>query len=662
MAATRLQWIFRSLLLVIGASVAGPVPAADDAPAELSEQRALFEESWKRLSQGRDVDLEAVADQLDGYPLLPYLHYRDLRDRLERARPAEVQGFLDRYDLPVNGFLRRAWLRLRADAGDWKGFIAAYDPAQANTTLECHYLEAQARTSGLDAHWVGEARALWTVGHSQPDACDPVFDRLYDRGVLRADDAWARIDKAMENGEVGLARFVAQRLLRGEERAQFDAWVRLHERPKRVLEDPGVAPESERGQEIIAHAVHRLGVQDPDKAWPALRRLAEEGRLSQARVHRLARHIALRAAYSHRTSAAEYLAQLPGTAVDDEVRLWRARVALGQGDWRALQRAIANLPADERQRDEWRYWDARADLALGRLQQAHRGFSELAERRSYYGFLAADHGLHDYPLPRPGGERQPSVAPEALEQLAGNPALRRAHEFFQLGMWPEARREWQTEMARLPAKERRAAAELAHQWGWHDRAIFTAHQAGWHDDVDLRFPTPFRSRVEHYAREVGLDPAFVFAIIRKESAFMKDARSHAGALGLMQVMPGTGRSVAQRQGRPLASSYSLLDPEVSLRVGTAYLAEMMTRYDGNPVLAAAAYNAGPRHVDRWLEAAPDASPDVWVERITFRETRGYVKDVLAWTSIFSRQLGREPLRVATLMRGGARFAGLEGER
>ncbi|ABI56727.1 transglycosylase SLT domain-containing protein [Alkalilimnicola ehrlichii MLHE-1] len=660
MAATWYKGLLCSLLLAIGAVIAGPAPAAADDEAEYREQRERFQEAWKRLVSGREVDLAAVTSRLGDYPLVPYLHYRDLRNRLDNARAAEVQAYLDRYDLPVNGFLRRAWLHQRADAGDWQGFIAAYDPGQTDTALECHYLEAQARTIGLDTHWLDEARALWTVGHSQPDTCDPVFDRLYERGVLRSDDAWARIDKAMENGELGLARFIARRLLSGDERALFDAWARLHEQPERLLDDPTIPSGGERGRTILAHALTRLGIRDPDEGWAALQQVAEEGPLSQERVHELARHIALRAAYGHRDSAADYLDRLPAAAVDDEVRLWRARVALGREDWRGLQRAIADLPAEEGARDTWRYWDARADLALGRLQEGQQALAELAERRSYYGFLAADHGLHDYPLPR-RGTRQPAASLAAIEALADHPGLKRAHEFFRLGMWPEARREWREALTRLPPPEQEAAAELAHRWGWHDRAIFTAHQAGLHDAVDLRFPTPFRDRVEYHAREAGLDPAFVFAIIRKESAFMQDARSHAGALGLMQVMPATGRAVSRRQGRALPSTYSLLDPEVSLRVGTAYLAEMLARYDGNPVLAAAAYNAGPRHVDRWFEAAPDASPDVWVERITFRETRGYVKDVLAWTSIFSWQLGREPVRVASMMRGGALFAELDDE-
>ncbi|RLK50343.1 soluble lytic murein transglycosylase [Alkalispirillum mobile] len=642
------------LLSALVVSVNGAVVAAPD---DKKTERELFKASWERLAANRPVDMGQISDQLADYPLLPYLHYRDLRNRLSDASASEVQGFLDAHDLPVNRFLRNAWLRQKAAERDWKGFIAAYEPEQTNTTLECHYLEAQAQTAGLDTHWVRDARALWTVGHSQPDACDPVFDRLYERGILRGDDAWARIEKAMDNDQVGLAGFVARRLLSDEERALFRSWERLHSDPTRLLDGTGVDLSHPRGGDILAAGLRRLGVRDPDKAWQALDRHARAGHLKAEQVHDLRRHVALRAAYSHRDTAWGYLEQLERPAVNKEVRLWRARVALGRQDWQGLEGAIADLPAELREQDKWRYWAARADLAQGQLHGANEAFSRLADTRSYYGFLAADHALDGYAMP--ADARQPASSEREREALAARTGVARAHEFFRLGMWPEARREWQAQLSGATAEEREAAAELAHDWGWHDRAIFTAHHAGLHHDVALRFPTPFRDQVEHHARQAGLDPAFVFAIIRKESAFMTDARSHAGALGLMQVMPGTGREVARRQGRPLGSTYSLLDPDTSLRIGTAYLAEMMDRYEGNAVLAAAAYNAGPRHVDRWLEASGDAPADVWVERITFRETRGYVKDVLAWTSIFSWQLGREPVRVATQMRGGTHFASLD---
>jgi soluble lytic murein transglycosylase len=190
------------------------------------------------------------------------------------------------------------------------------------------------------------------------------------------------------------------------------------------------------------------------------------------------------------------------------------------------------------------------------------------------------------------------------------------------------------------------AAKLADGWGWHGRAILTVARTPHLDDLEMRFPLAYHDRVLEQARDKDLDPAWMYAIVRQESAFIADARSPAGALGLMQIMPDTGRKIGRSLERPLKNREQLLDADISLEFGSTYLRTLLDQLNGHPVLAAAAYNAGPHRVERWRPAEQNVSADLWIENIPYRETREYVRRVIAYTTIYERRLGRKSVRVS----------------
>jgi soluble lytic murein transglycosylase len=317
-------------------------------------------------------------------------------------------------------------------------------------------------------------------------------------------------------------------------------------------------------------------------------------------------------------------------------------MALRTQNWPRLLEAIAALPSKENQSPQWNYWRAHALAATGQQQEAQTEFTLLALERHYYGFLAADRLALPYNL----NHVATAIAAEVQAQVAAQPGIVRARELFQLGLLPEARREWQAAIPRLNRAQQGQAAMLALQWGWYDRAVLTANQAGLSDDLDLRFPTPYRDRVERYSRMHRLDPHVTYAIVRQESAFRPDATSPVGALGLMQMMPQTGRQVAKRLSVEPPSRSGLLDVDTNLKFGSAYLRAMLDQYNGNLVLAAAAYNAGPRRVADWLERNADLPPTVWIEAISFYETREYVKSILAFAAVFNWRLNGESGRLS----------------
>ena len=298
-----------------------------------------------------------------------------------------------------------------------------------------------------------------------------------------------------------------------------------------------------------------------------------------------------------------------------------------------------------RNESDWRYWQARAQEKTGDTTLALKTYTALANEHNYHGFLAADHlslpyALDGTPISRDSKE---------LEALSKIPAVDRAHELYLLGMIVDARREWHAVTETLSPRQLELAAVLASSWGWHDRAILTAGRARHFSDLQLRFPIVFEKQVLQNARRNSIDPAWVFSILRQESAYMTDARSHAGALGLMQLMPRTARVEAKRLKLSLRNKHEILNVDKNIRLGTAHLKRVLEIHNGHMPLATAAYNAGSFRVRSWLPSAGNLPADIWIETVPFKETRNYVKKILATTAIFEKHLQKPVTPLKTRM-------------
>lgn len=631
----RLRFSLSSTLLLL--SLMTPTVFADDShKGEPLDQRTRFLAAKKALDQGDGKLFLENAAKLRDYPLYPYLSYWRIRKHLDKQSNSTIQTFIDSYgETPLASQLRRAWLRELAAKARWKDYLTFYKGSN-NTRLQCYAHLAELNTGNVSAAWAG-AKKLWLVGHSQDESCDPLFAAWEKAGGITKKIRWQRIEMAMNRGKGGLASYLAKPLDKSK-RDRVALWRRVENQPELIMSEPALKKDTEFNRHIVIHAMKRLARRDPAAATSLWPRISKRYRFTKAQQTSFANKAAMYFALDRDSRALDWFAKLPEQKLTADNTGWAVRAALREGDWKSALDWIGKIPAKERKTDQWQYWEARAQEALGEKEKAGMLYNEVSEARSYYGFLAADRSNNPYNLSHESLE----VSDEALAQLELNPALIRAHELYHLTLTREARFEWDYAVSKMSREERLAAGKLADAWQWHDRALLTLAKARHFDDLNIRFPLAHRDAVTNEAEKYGLDPAWIYAVARQESAFIEDVRSSAGALGLMQLMPGTGRTIA-RQLKTKISNDDLLEPETNIRFGSYYLHQVLDRFDSNPVMATAAYNAGPHRIERWKPKEGLIDADIWVDNIPFNETRKYVRRVMAYSVFYDHRLNR-PIR------------------
>lgn len=617
-----------AILLALGlALAAGPAPAGN-----AEDQRQRFRDAYAAMEAGQVERAWTLGASLEDYPLAPYLAYRALSDGIRQATDERVSAFLaGEADTFIGESLRNAWVVELARRGDWEGVVEHYRPGESRA-VRCLYLEGRSR-AGVDAALVEEALQEWLSGETPFEACGKAFAAIGRSSLLDDAQRWQRIENAVAAGRLEAARDTGRGLPEGE-RPWVDALLAARQNPLATLERPELAEDGPAQRRVIAQALVRLAREDAAEAARRWDGLQARHAFEPARAGAVAAAIAVGAVSQRLEGVLPLLDAVPPQGVDEAVQRAMVRAAVEREDWQRLARWTELPAASESERPRWQYWRARALELTGRGDEAQHLYRALSTERDYYGFRAADRIGAPYALREAGG---PDAASRA--RLETETTFVRAAEWRALGRATEARREWAFGARGLEGEPLVAAAAIAHDWGWHDRVISTLGRAGIYDAVALRFPTPHRELVEHYAGERGLAPATVFSIMRAESAFQEDARSAAGALGLMQVMPATGALTARRLGLPQPSNDALLEARTNIALGTAYLSEMLDRFHGNLAMAAAAYNAGPGRVLNWQPAAQCVPTEFWVETIPFRETYGYVRKILFYDALYDWRLG-----------------------
>ncbi|MTI62798.1 transglycosylase SLT domain-containing protein [Methylophaga sp.] len=628
-----MRWI-KTLLFYL-AFLALPSYAIANSNAQLEKQRQTFQFAHKALQTNQISLYRQFYDRLDGYPLQGYLQYLYLRHRLEQVSAASIDSFLKQEaDTFYAERLRAFWLDRLAKQQRWQEYLQFYQAPQS-AERDCYHLQALLATGQTNKAFELTPK-MWLVPQSQHKACDPVFARWQQAGLLTEDMRHQRMMLALRDNQFAIASYLARSGPNTtQELAWIERWKTIHSNPLSLLNQlPAAAPadnsvtlarDEALSREIIVHGLTRLARRSPQQAFEQWQKLRDHYQFSEQDQIAVRRAIGTWAALNRDDKALVYFGNIPGGE-------WQARAAIWQQDWRAATKAIKQMNIDEQASTRWQYWLGRSQAGLGQKEAARETYAAIIGQRDYYSFLASDELDRPYAM----NHRPIAVSAETLNDFRQQPAVQRLHEFYQQDMMLEARREAYYQSQHRSDAELQMLATITHEWGWHNQTIALLGKARYWDALDLRFPVIFDKAMRQAGQNTGLDPSWLLAIARQESAFNPTARSHAGALGLMQLMPDTGRLISKLINRPLKQLDELYHPERNIELGSAYLKRMLDENQRNPVLATAAYNAGPHRVKNWLPTQRlDAT--IWAENIPYNETRHYVQTVMSYAAIFDSQ-------------------------
>ena len=582
------------------------------------------------LRKNADADYRRIAKGLQAYPLYPYLQYYDLRRRLNRASTAEVSGFLRNYpDLAVTSLTRKRWLRELGKQARWQTFLTHFEPT-SDAQLNCYQLQARS-AAGETKAVLDEVTRIWVQPRSQPAACDPLFSAWRKTSRFTQDVVWQRFSAAIDGNARSLARYL-MRYFNDTNKALADRYYNVHVNPAQIGRTANFADNTLRMQNIIAHGLSRLASRDAAEAAELWQRYQRSHSFDPNVRQRVDGVVAVASARENQVFPTESMrSRITLSNVMEDLALAAVRAQ----NWPEVIFWTDQLPADIKQKSQWIYWAGQArKRASGTALVDNSALVALAGERHYYGFLAAQ----ELGLPGQMNAQNANVTNVDLAQIRRHPSITRSIELFAVGDNLNARREWYKALTTLNFDQQVVAAELAASLGLIHLAISTANIAEATNHLHLRFPLAYEAQFRQAGLRTGLPVPLLISIARQESAMQADVRSSADARGLMQLLPSTARIVARRAGMAQPTAADLADPNINIRLGSFHLAWLVERYQGQTPLAIAAYNAGEHRVDRWIKDANDMPMDVWIERIPFRETRNYVKNVLAFRHVYGSKM------------------------
>lgn len=571
-----------------------------------------------------------IAAGLGNYPIPSYIDYYQLKPRVKEAAAAEIQDFLTRYPgSAIADRLRNDWLLELGKRRDWATFDEQYPQFQLNddTQVKCYALLSKALKGGNVAD---DARALLNVPKDFGEGCVALISTLVQSGQFDTDDLWSQIRLAAETGSSDYVRRLAS-LADTDEKLLVTAM----ESPAKIIAR-GVGLRRFK-HEIYVIALGRIAKNNPGQAADLLSQ--NTLLLSKKQESWAWAQIALQASMKLTPEAAEYWRKADNARLSTEGYQWRVRAALRAGDWKLVKSGIEAMPAPLREDAAWGYWYARALREAGKTDEANNRFRLIASQANFYGQLALEELGQQITIP----PRAVPPTPDEILPMARNEGFRRAMKFFDLNLRFEGYREWNWELRGMSDRQLLAAAEFARQNDVLDRMVNTSDKTKSEFDYTQRFPSPHRDVMQPATQRLGLEMAWVYGLIRQESRFVKNARSPVGASGLMQLMPGTARFVANKIGMSGFAPSQVNDVETNLLLGTSYLNMALTDLDGSQPLATAAYNAGPGRPRAWRSTLTrPVEGAIFAESIPFSETRDYVKKVMSNATYYAALFESKP--------------------
>ena len=613
----RRQSVVALLILIVLSGV--------DISAGWYEDRALYKRAVTALRANEISRFERHVAELGDYPLVPYLHYLQKLTRLSRTDSAEAVAYRDAMsDYTFGDRFMAQWLRVQAARGRWRDYVDHYQPT-SDVIAQCRYALALIRTGDKRSAYALLPQ-LWNVEKSQDESCDPAFEIWIRDGGISSELAWERMKKALDAREYSLSRYI-MRFMSDDAKRSAEMMYAARRNPS-IVANVNRFPNDHWGNDALLYGLSSLARTDSSRAFALWKQHGASRSFDEFQTTSsisdlylwlgLEGHIGLPRRSGISTRALERV----------------IHSAISKNEWNEAEFWIHQLPEADRAKYQWRYWQARTDEALGR-ETWEEALQSLAKERTYYGFLAAQ----DLGLPVSLNEQSYQSDPTNEARLAANPHARMVLEFFAVGEPENGRREWRKLEESLTDDEKMVMINWFNEFGLSNEAIFAANRGEMLNFLEVRFPTPFLSYFKKGAFVADVPLSFLLALSRQESAFDHRAISRAGARGLMQMILPTARATARNHGLARPSNDALLDPRRNIELGSLHVAELASEFSDNRILIAASYNAGKHRTYAWLRDYKVQDAATFIEIIPFRETREYVKGVLAFAVVYATRNG-----------------------
>ncbi|MDF2185281.1 murein transglycosylase [Grimontia hollisae] len=630
--------IYRSVPIGVALLLGSIAPAS---ALSVDEQRTRYEKAIAAIERNDLATFSRLKSDVTDYPLYPYLDYRDFMREINNVSSEEVNAFLAKYqDLPFTSTVRARYISALASKGKWSQLLAFQQNVPRGESYQCHYYYAHSQ-AGDKALALSGAKSLYLSGSSVDSACDKLFEYLDDNGKLTDNLILERMLLAFEKRNSTLMRYLEKTLGSASAKRQAKDVIALYDKPQGVADFSKKSKVTAFNRHLTKISFERLANSDPEEAVRQFTRTVEGQHYDSHERQKMADYLAGRLMSTDDNTLAAWRDKQLKQSVNPSLLERRVRASLVEADWDEVGRWMAVMPEKQRAQLKWRYWQGRVLLAQGKTLQANALFESMLGARNFYSVAAARQ--LDRPIDIPY-----QTTPLNVDVLAPfNDALMRVGELLKQDKLTAAKREWHYMLQRANLAQKANLAAYASDKRWYHLSVQATIAGKLWEHLEYRFPVAHRWWFEFFSKERELPLTTLLALSRQESAFYTGAVSPVGARGLMQLMPATAQETSKKLGVRYLGIPTLHDPGVNIRLGSGYLRMLLDEFDQNRILAFAGYNAGPHRVRRWLEeSGGNLDAIAFIEAIPFRETRGYVQNVLMYDIYYRKLLGL-PLQFLT---------------
>lgn len=597
----------------------------------IDQQRALYLKAEQAFSKENAPLADALTNQLRQYPLYPYLRLKQIQRDIRKTRERQIHNFIKTYTAtPLAKKAQASYLQYLASTRQWRKFHNNYQRLPLTSSYySCYHLQAKIKiklTKGIDK----QIEKLWNVGKSQPKTCDPVFSYWEKRGKLTSSIAYQRSWKAINAKNYKIAKYAQKKVTNKTHQQKLNTFWKVKKNVSLIAQKATLANKSPYNADIAAYAIRKLASKQRDlalKTW-----LRDRQRFDFSAEQRKYLNVYFGNKFAKQTQydpkALNVLQKIDPNYKYDEVSEWKVRLALIPQNWQLVSKLIKKMPKQLREQNRWIYWLETAKQKLNPKSGVAK-YQKIINKRDFYGFMAAEVTGKPFNL----NHQKTSISTQVNAKLLKNPAIQRIAQLVKLNQTSLAYQEWRLLKDSLNREQQLAVGYLVNKWGWYIQGIRIAAKLKAWDELDIRFPRSQNKLFSQWGQKRSIGSTWPVAIARQESAYNQYARSSAGARGFMQLMPATAKLTAKKYNVPYKSKRDLFNPDTNIALGTAYLRQMMDKFN-NRAHSSAAYNAGPHRADRWLKSRGHLPLDIWIETIPFNETRHYVQNVLTYAVIY----------------------------